>query len=55
MAIEVIFDENKIFWPGNSTDLLPIETVWAMIKRELSKTKNSNLDVLREYVLDIWP
>ena len=53
-AIEVLFGDNKIWWPANSPDLSPIETVWAILKRELSKTKNSNLNELREHVLDIW-
>ena len=36
-AIEVLFGENKIWWPANSPDLSPIETVWAIIKQELRK------------------
>ena len=53
-AIEVIFGENKIWWPANSPDLSPIETVWAILKQELSKKNNSSLNELREHVLDIW-
>ena len=53
-AIEVIFGENKIWWPANSPDLSPIETVWAILKQELSKTNNSSLNELKEHVLDIW-
>ena len=53
-AIEVIFGDNKIWWPANSPDLSPIETVWAILKRELSKKKHSSLDELREHTLDIW-
>ena len=53
-AIEVIFGENKIWWPANSPDLSPIETVWAILKQELSKKINSSLNELRERVLDIW-
>lgn len=53
-AIEVIFGKNKLWWPANSPDLSPIETVWAILKQELSKRKNSNLEDLRNNILDIW-
>ena len=53
-TIEVIFEKNKIWWPANSPDLSPIETVWAILKQELSKRKNSNLNELRNNILDIW-
>ena len=53
-AIEVIFGKNKIWWPANSPDLSPIETVWSILKLELSKRKNSNLEELRNNILDIW-
>jgi len=38
-ALEVIFGDDKIWWPANSPDLSPIETVWAILKQELSKKK----------------
>ena len=53
-AIEVLFGKDKIWWPANSPDLSPIETVWAIIKQELSKKKISTLDELRNNVIDIW-
>ena len=53
-AIEVIFGENKIWWPANSPDLSPIETVWAILKQELSKKQNNNLEDLRNNIIDIW-
>ena len=53
-TIEVIFGKNKIWWPANSPDLSPIEIVWAILKQELSKRKNSNLNELRNNILDIW-
>ena len=53
-TIEVIFEKNKIWWPANSPDLSPIEIVWAILKQELSKRKNSNLNELRNNILDIW-
>ena len=53
-AIEVLFGENKIWWPANSPDLSPIETVWAIIKQELSKRKCNSLNELRNNIIDIW-
>ena len=53
-AIDVIFGKNKIWWPANSPDLSPIETVWAIVKQELSKKKNANLEDLRNNLIDIW-
>ena len=53
-AIEVIFGKNKIWWPPNSPDLSPIETVWAIVKQELTKRKNNNLEDLRNNLIDIW-
>ena len=38
-AILVIFEKYKIWWPANSPDLSPIETVWLILKQELSKKK----------------
>ena len=52
-AIEVIFGKNKIWWPANSPDLF-IETVWSILKLEISKRKNSNLEELRNNILDVW-
>ena len=53
-AIEILFGKGKIWWPANSPDLSPIETVWSILKQELSKKKNSNLEDLRNNILDIW-
>ena len=53
-AIKVLFGDNTIWWPANSPDLSPIETVWAIVKQELTKRKNTTLDELRNNVLDIW-
>ena len=53
-ALEVIFGKDKIWWPANSPDLSPIETVWSILKQELSKRKNSRFDDLRNNILDIW-
>ena len=52
--IEVLFGKNKIWWLVNSPDLSPIETVWSVLKQELSKRKNSSLEELRDNILDIW-
>ena len=53
-TIEIIFGKNQIWWPANSPDLSPIEVVWSILKQELSKRKNNNLDELINNVLDIW-
>ena len=53
-TIEILFGKNKIWWPPNSPDLSPIETVWAIVKQELSKKKNKNLEELRDNLIDIW-
>ena len=53
-AIEIIFGKNQIWWPANSPDLSPIEVVWSILKQELSKRNNTNLDELRNNVIDIW-
>ena len=53
-AIEILFGDSKIWWPANSPDLSPIETVWSILKQELSKKNNSCLDDLRNNILDIW-
>ena len=52
-AIEILFGDSKIWWPANSPDLSPIETVWSILKQELSKKNNSCLDDLRNNILDI--
>ena len=52
-VIEVLFGENKIWWPADSPNLSPIETVW-VLKLELTKRSNKNLHELRDNVLDIW-
>ena len=51
--IKVLFGKNKIWWLVNSPDLSPIETVWSVLKQELSKRKNSSLEELRDNILDI--
>ena len=33
--IEILFGKDKIWWPANSPDLSPIETVWSILKQEL--------------------
>ena len=53
-AIKVLFGKNKIWWPANSPDLSPIETVWTIIKKELSKRKCTSLNELRNNIIDIW-
>lgn len=53
-AIQIIFDNNKIWQPSNSPDLSSIETVWAFLKQELTKKSNKTLIELRNNNIDIW-
>jgi transposase len=41
-------------WPAYSPDLNPIENVWALMKREVRKSKPSTLDGLRNAIADAW-
>ena len=53
-AIQVLFRENKIWWPCNSPDLSSIETVLEILKQELSKKKITTLEELRNNIIEIW-
>ena len=44
---------SSIFWPPDSPELNPIETVWAAIERQLRSTKVSGMEVLAETVIRI--
>ena len=41
-------------WPGNSPDLNPIETLWAIVKRRLRKETISTKDGLVTSLLSAW-
>lgn len=41
-------------WPGNSPDLNPIETLWAIIKDRLSKLENNTRNMLISNIIKVW-
>ncbi len=41
-------------WPGNSPDLAPIETMWAIIKNNLKERDVTTKNKLISAVIDIW-
>ena len=41
-------------WPANSSDLSPIEQIWAIIKRRLMNRKINKIDELEKAVVDEW-
>ena len=41
-------------WPGNSTDLNPIENLWSILKRRVDKQKPTNSDKLQALIMQEW-
>ena len=41
-------------WPGNSPDLNPVENLWAIVKRKLSKHNRSTKTLINEAIISIW-
>jgi len=51
------FKESKLSvleWPGNSSDLSPIENVWAILKKRLQKYDCTTKSKLIEGIIQIW-
>ena len=53
-VIEVIYGKNKIGQLANSPDFYSIDIVWSVLNLEISKRKNSNIEELRNSILDEW-
>ena len=48
-------DITLIKWPGNSTDLNPIENMWIWIKNKLKESSRcTKLQELRQEILKLW-
>ena len=46
---------NKIkFWPSNSPELSPIETVWSLVQKNLEVHKFKNFEDLKNKIIFIW-
>lgn len=45
---------NVLSWPGNSPDMNPIETLWAIVKNKLRKTSFTTKSELINRLLSIW-
>ena len=41
-------------WPSMSPDLNPIEHLWGILKRKVEECKVSNIDHLRDVVMEEW-
>ena len=53
-VIKVIFGKNKIGQLANSPDFYSIDIVWSVLNLEISKRKNSNIEELRNSILNEW-
>ena len=41
-------------WPGMSPDLNPIEHLWGILKRKVEECKVSNIQQLRDAIMEEW-
>jgi len=41
-------------WPGNSTDLNPIENPWAIVKRSVPLSNSSSAEDLKKAIMQVW-
>jgi hypothetical protein len=43
-----------IAWPGNSSDLNPIENVWACMKRQLRNMNPADMEDWKRCITELW-
>lgn len=56
-SIRSFFEEEEIMvlpWPGNSPDMNPIENCWARLKALVYQRDNTNINILKENIQDVW-
>ena len=41
-------------WPGNSSDLNPIENLWSMMKRKVAEQQPSSVLVRQHAIKEVW-
>lgn len=41
-------------WPPNSPDLNPIENLWCIMKKKISKSKITSVEQLKNTILEVW-
>ena len=45
---------NILDWPGNSSDLNPIENLWTILKNKVSERQPTNAKMLEQAVKEVW-
>ena len=41
-------------WPGNSPDLNPVKSLWALMNVKVSEKQPSSLEALRKVIKKVW-
>ena len=45
---------NILDWPGNSSDLNPIENLWTILKNKVSERQPTNAKMLEQAIKEVW-